>query len=103
VPFPYKSGGGDVLHRAIDYFGGVPRNSDTAPCRFPTNRVVVMCSVRAIDYFGVAPRNSDTAVPFPYKSGDGDVLCAGDRLFWGRETARRRVLFCLHRAIEILG
>jgi hypothetical protein len=42
-----------------------------------------MCSVRAIDYFGVARRNSDTAVPFPYKSGGDDVLCAGDRLFWG--------------------
>jgi len=91
VPFPYKSGGDDVLDRAIDYFG-------------------------------VAPRNSDTAVPFPYKSGDGDVLCAGERLFWGRETAlpcpllppsgdrhfgvgkrHCRVLFCLHRAIDILG
>jgi hypothetical protein len=55
----------------------------TRQCRFPKNRVVVMCSVRAIDYFGVARRNSDTAVPFPEKSGDGDVLCAGDRLFWG--------------------
>jgi len=62
------------------------------------------------------------AVPFPYKSGGGDVLCAGDRLFWGRETAlpspllppsgdrhfgvgkrHCRLLFCLDRAIDILA
>jgi hypothetical protein len=71
VPFPYKSGGGDVLDRAIDYFG-------------------------------VARRNSDTAVPFPYKSGGGDVL---DRAidYFGVGKRHCRVLFCLHRAIEILG
>jgi hypothetical protein len=104
---------------------GHGRNSDTAPCRFPTNWAVVICDC--------ARRNSDTAVPFPYKSGGGDVLCAGDRLFWGSAkkfghgawpfpyksgggdvidraidyfgVGKRhcRVLFCLHRAIDILG
>ncbi|WP_332955251.1 hypothetical protein [Microcoleus sp. AR_TQ3_B6] len=89
MPFPYKSGGGDVL-----------------------------CAGDRL-FWGSAKKFGHGAVPFPYKSGGGDVLCVGDRLFCGRETAlpcpllppegdrhfrvgkrHCRVLFCLPRAID---
>jgi hypothetical protein len=57
VPFPEKSGGGDVLCAGDQLF------------------------------WGSAKKFGHGAVPFPEKSGGGDVLCAGDRLFWGTETA----------------
>jgi hypothetical protein len=51
VPFPYKSGGGDVLHRAIDYFGVARRNSDTA-VPFPYKSGGDDVLHRAIDILG---------------------------------------------------
>ena len=50
MPFSEKSGGGDVLDQAIDYFGVARRNSDTA-VPFPEKSGGGDVLDRAIDIF----------------------------------------------------
>jgi hypothetical protein len=71
VPFPYELGrgylrlcakkfghGSAVSLRIGPWLSAIVREEiRTRQCRFPTNWVVVMCSVRAIDDFGVGKRH----------------------------------------------